>query len=368
MRIGIDGNEANVTTRVGVNQYAYQLLKHINFLDQENEYIIYLSSLPLADMPRPSINWDYKVLPGSGKWIIKSLTPYLLSNKDKIDVFFSPSHYTPPIARIPLICSIMDIGYLENSAQFPKLIFWQLKYWSAWSIFISKSIITISKASKKDILRQYRFARNKVHVTHLAYDKYLFNTKSKITNVRRIVNSKNYFLYLGTLKPSKNIERIVSSFASLPQNIKSRHKLVIAGKKGWMYATIFNMVENLGITDNVIFTDYVPEDAKPGLIHNAKLLISPSLTEGFGIHVLEALACGTPVVISRSGSLPEVGGKAAIYVNPFNEASISEGIMKVATANTSTYNELSKASIRQANKFDWKETARKTIDIITKSV
>src|SRR3989344_7043664 len=171
MRIGIDGNEANVTTRVGVNQYAYQLLKHINFLDQENEYIIYLSSLPLADMPRPSINWDYKVLPGSGKWIIKSLTPYLLSNKDKIDVFFSPSHYTPPIARIPLICSIMDIGYLENSAQFPKLIFWQLKYWSAWSIFISKSIITISKASKKDILRQYRFARNKVHVTHLAYDK-----------------------------------------------------------------------------------------------------------------------------------------------------------------------------------------------------
>ena len=128
------------------------------------------------------------------------------------------------------------------------------------------------------------------------------------------------------------------------------------------------MVENLGITDNVIFTDYVPEDAKPGLIHNAKLLISPSLTEGFGIHVLEALACGTPVVISRSGSLPEVGGKAAIYVNPFNEASISEGIMKVATANTSTYNELSKASIRQANKFDWKETARKTIDIITKSV
>src|SRR5581483_7340888 len=168
MIIGIDGNEANITKRVGINKYAYEIIKSIHAILPNNKdliVIIYLKENPLSDMPKETPQFKYKILNGRKIWIMSKLTPYLLTNPEKIDVFFSPNHYIPPFSRVSMVCAIMDLGFLKNSEQFTKYDFWQLKYWTAWSIKRSKYVLTISNASKEDIVRQYPNSSNKIIVT-----------------------------------------------------------------------------------------------------------------------------------------------------------------------------------------------------------
>ena len=172
MNIGIDVNEANVESRVGVNKYAFKLLWELYKLNENSSsphnLIVYLKNKPLLDLPKETKNFKIKVLSGEGLWILSKLTPYLWKNPEKIEVLFSPSHYTSPFLTIPRVCSIMDLGYLEFSGQFEKKVLWQLKYWTAISIFASKQILTISEATKKDIVRHYPFASKKITVTYLS--------------------------------------------------------------------------------------------------------------------------------------------------------------------------------------------------------
>lgn len=284
------------------------------------------------------------------------------------DVFFSPSHYAPPLAPMPRFCSIMDLGYLEFSGQFQKNDFWQLKIWSAISIFVSKAVFAISNSTKKDIVRHYPFARGKVHVTPLAYDRRKFNLDIPDEDVRRIRGRysivTDYVLYLGTLKPSKNIEGLIEAFSRIGSK-KLKVKLVIAGKKGWMYEPIFEKVKKLNLEDDVIFTDFVDEKDKPALIKGAKVFVLPSFWEGFGLDVLNAMASGVPVVASNVGSLPEVVGDAGILVDPERVDSIAEGIKEVLLAPVAKYNSMVSQGLSQAGKFSWEKTARQTLEVIT---
>ncbi|MFC1624895.1 glycosyltransferase family 4 protein [Patescibacteria group bacterium] len=374
MIIGIDGNEANFKNRVGVNQYGYELLCSLRKLQDKWKYkhkiIVFLRKKPLDDMPKPSEYFDYKVLPGKKYWIIKKLTPYLIFNKDNLDIFFSPSHYVPLLSRVPRVCSIMDLGYLDFSAQFKKFDFWQLKTWTAYSIFVSKVIISISNSTKKDIMRRYPFASNKTKTALLAYDKDKFNTQVKKEDVRRIRKRysivDDYILFLSTLKPSKNIEGLIEAFNKLIEENNSLKdiKLVIAGKKGWLYKNIFKKVEELKLKEKIIFTDFIDEKDKPALFVGAKLFILPSFWEGFGLDVLNAMACGVPVVVSDKGSFPEVAGEAGVYIDPYSTNDIADGLKKVLLANEIEYNTYRKKCLEQAKKFSWKKTALKTLEIL----
>lgn len=374
MIVGIDGNEANVEKRVGVNTYAYELLWNLWKLSDEwkNEHklIVFLKNDPRSDLPKETQCFRYRVIKGGNSWILKKLIPALLKNEEKCDVFFSPSHYIPPIASIPRICSIMDLGYLEFSGQFQKKDFWQLKLWSAISIFVSKSIFAISNSTKSDIVRHYPFAKNKIYVTPLAYDDNKFNLSINDKDVRRVGSRhsivSDYILYLGTLKPSKNIEGLIEAFASIinHQSIINL-QLVIAGKKGWLFDSIFQKVKDLNLEDKVIFTDFMPEEDKPALIKGAKVFVLPSFWEGFGLDILNAMACGVPVVCSSVGSLPEVAGDAGVLIDPYNTESIAEGIKKVIFATPEKYNSMVERGLRQVKKFSWEKTARETLKVIT---
>jgi glycosyltransferase involved in cell wall biosynthesis len=368
MILGIDGNEANVGERVGVNTYAFELLRNLWKLQDEwkgdHSIIVYLKENPRQDMPEETEYFKYKVIKGGGGWVLTKLVPNLFFGRPKCDIFFSPSHYVPPVAPMPRVCSIMDLGYLEYTEQFRKIDFWQLKIWSAISIYISKAIIAISNSTKADIVRHYPFAKDKVFVTHLAYDAKRFNTKISGEDVRRVGSRysivTDYVLYLGTLKPSKNIEGLLEAFTSI-----SNLKLVIAGKKGWMFDSVFKKVKELGLEDRVLFTDYVAEEDKPALIKGAKLFVLPSFWEGFGLDALNAMACGVPVVVSNVGSLPEVVGEAGIKVDPKDPESIAKGMREVLLAPVTKYNSLVEKGLAQAKKFSWEATARETLKIIT---
>jgi glycosyltransferase involved in cell wall biosynthesis len=370
MIIGIDGNEANLKNRVGVNQYAFEILwgiaKQYKDWSKKHRVIVYLKNPPLSDLPKAQKNLTYKVLPGGGVWIVSKLTPHLLLGKEKPDVFFSPHHYTPPISAIPLVCTIHDLGYLKYSEQFRKYDFWQLKYWSAWSIYISKRIISVSNSTREDIVRHYPFASKKIEVVHHGLDKSRFNQSISPEDVRRIKEKysivSDYLLFLGTLKPSKNIEGIVSAFALLKKEFPDL-SLVIAGKKGWLYDSIFQKVESLGLK-GVIFTDFVPEKDKPALIKGAKVFLIPSFWEGFGMDAVSAMATGTPVVASSVGGLGEACGEAGVVVDPNSADSIAQGVKKVLSMSQTQYNNLINKGFTQAAKFSWDKAAEKTLKVI----
>ena len=372
MIIGIDGNEANVKNRVGVNKYAFEMIwglyKLTSDSNSSHSLIVYLKNEPQKDLPKERQNFKYKVINGGGLWIITKLTPHLFRNPDKLQVLFSPSHYTPPLLTIPRVASIMDLGYLEFSEHFEKKVLWQLTCWSAISIFVSKRILTISDSSKKDIVRHYPFAAKKTVVTLLGFDKDKFNKAPNLDDIRSIKKRysivSDYILYIGTLKPSKNIGRLIESFASLPLSQHSNLSLVIAGKKGWMYEDLYKKVKELNLQDRVVFTDFVSESDKAGLIAGAKVFVLPSLWEGFGLDVLSALALGIPAVVSTVGSLPEVAGKAGTYVDPYSIDSIAGGLIKVLNMSKSDYNKIVKLGYDQVKKFDWETCARKTLEVL----
>lgn len=370
MLIGIDGNEANIKNRVGVNQYAFEIIwgiaKSYKTWSKKYRVIVYLKNPPSQELPSHQKNFSYKVLSGGGAWIVTKLTPHLLVTSERPDVFFSPHHYLPPISTIPLVCTIHDLGYLKLSGQFRKYDFWQLKHWSAWSIFISKCIIAVSNSTREDIVRHYPFASKKIRVVHHGYDGKLFNRSISDEDVRRIKEKyhivNDYLFFLGTLKPSKNIEGIVGAFGEIKKEFPGL-SLVIAGKKGWLYETIFEKSKEMGLRD-VIFTDFVPENDKAPLIKGARAFVTPSFWEGFGMDVISAMAVGTPVVASSEGGLGEVCGEAAAIVDPNSVESIAEGVKKVLSMDKSQYNTLIERGLGQAAKFSWEKATAQTLTVL----
>lgn len=380
MIIGIDGNEANIKNRVGVNQYAYDMLWALHRLTSEagkisliskackpHRLIVYLKNRPLKELPKPTKNLQYKILPSGPLWIATRLTPYLLFGFQKPDVLFAPSHYLPPISTVSQVCVIHDLAYLENSGQFSKPTFWQLKYWTARSVSISKSIIAVSNSTKEEIVRHYPKAKNKISVIYHGYDKNRFNTQISPQKIKSIQNKYlivgEYILYLGTLKPSKNIEQLVESFAKISKD-RPNLSLVIAGKKGWLYDEIFKKVKKLKLDNKIIFTDFLPEEDKPALMAGAKVLATPSLTEGFGMIAIESMACGTPVVVSEIPAFGEVVADAGIFVDPNSTSSIAEGIDKILNMPKVSYNKLVSKGLKRASEFSWEKAARQTLEVL----
>lgn len=371
MKIAIDGNEANevrtgIKGRVGVNNYAFKLLRELHFLLTDNkdlEFTIFLKNKPGKDMPPEKDGWKYKVLPGRGAWILRKLTPHLIF-REKFDVFFTPNHYLPFVPNLPKICTIHDLGYLVFSGQFSKIQYWQLKYWSANSIYVSKCIITPSEFTKKDIVRHYKVSPNKIISIHHGLDVSGLLKNTKDTVVRHTLEkfgiSKDYVIFVGALKPSKNLEGLIDAFALLHESYPNL-ELVIAGPKGWMFEKIFEKVKKYNLTDKVLFTGFISDEDKYLLIKNAKAFLLVSFWEGFGMDVVNALYLGTPVVLSKIGSLREVAGSAGIYVDPNTSESIKNGIKEVLEMPKLEYNKLIETGKKVATQYSWKKSAMKTL-------
>lgn len=173
----------------------------------------------------------------------------------------------------------------------------------------------------------------------------------------------NYVLTVGTLEPRKNQIRLVEAFHLMRQRGAAPNlKLVLAGRKGWLYEDLFRRVEELGLTKDVIFTGIVPDKDLPALMNGALMFVYPSLYEGFGLPVLEAMACGVPVITSNRSSLPEVVGDAGLLVDPENESALAEALI-VILSNQARRQKMSRRGISQAARFSWEEAARQTLKV-----
>ena len=375
MFIGIDGNEANIKNRVGSNVYAFELLRSIYKICPSNvKFKIYLKQKPLNDLPKEEEWWQYKVLKPSFMYTQWRLPLELYLSKNKPDVFFTPGHYAPRFSPIPTVISIMDLAFLRFPGQFRKRDLYQLVNWTKYSVKNASHIFTISEFTKKEIVHFYKYPEEKITVTYPGIDKSVKRQASSVKRqeIKRKYNiGDKYFLYIGTLQPRKNLIHLIEAFKKITccMTPDACCQLVIAGKKGWMYEEIFNKVKQLGLEDKVIFTGYVSEEEKQILLKNALAFVLPSLYEGFGIPVLEAMQAGCPIVISRNSSLPEVGRDAAIYIeNPEKVDSIQKSMQKMVKLAPEERNKLIEKGYKQAEKFSWEMCAEKTQEILRKFI
>lgn len=373
MIIGIDGNEANQKKLVGVGQFAFNVIFQLEKIDKKNQYFIYLKEKPLPDLPKERPGWHYKMF-GPGKlWTQIALPLKLFTQKEKIDMFFSPSHYAPRFSPCPTVISIMDLWHHRHPEQFAKKDLYQLINWERYSVKKSSRIVTISEFSKSEIIKIYNYPEERITVAYPGYRKFQIpnssahdksQTNSKIQKIKKKFKINNeYILYLGTLQPKKNLLGLIEAFKILTLQLpNTNYSLVISGKKGWLYNEIFEKVKELKLEDKIIFTDFIGESEKPYLILGAKCFILPSFYEGFGIPVLEAMSLGVPVAISNTSSLPEVGGKAAFYFDPQKPQEIAETILRVVKLNFEERQKVATLGKRQAEKFSWEKCAKKVLE------
>jgi glycosyltransferase involved in cell wall biosynthesis len=229
------------------------------------------------------------------------------------------------------------------------------------------AIIAVSQATKADIVRILGVDTSKVHVVYEAPSP-RFRVVESAAELERVRHSyglpPQLILYVGTIEPRKNLVRLLEAYARLRERRGITQPLVLAGRRGWKDKAVYAAVERLGLDGTVRFLGYVPTNDLVTLYNLADLVAFPSLYEGFGLPVLEAMACGTPVVTSPKGSLPEVAGDAAQFVDPYDVESIAAGLWRVLR-DPARREELCSRGLAQAARFSWDKATRQTRQIYT---
>ena len=220
MKIGLDGNEANVKNRVGSGVYASELLKEFA-KNKDHTFKVYLKEKPRDDLPKETVNFKYLVF-GPKKFWTRIALPAKLAFGPKLDVFFSMGHYGPLFSKVPYVVTIFDLSYLHFPELFKKDDLYQLTDWSKRSILKSKHIFAISQSTKEDIIKNYRVDPSKITVTYMGYDpRFKKQPEHQIKNVKNKYGIKgDYIIFVGTLQPRKNIERLIEAYSQLTRNQK----------------------------------------------------------------------------------------------------------------------------------------------------
>lgn len=375
MIIGIDGNEANVSRRVGVSEFAYELLqqfanleiRHFDYTQRKKlKFEIFLKDRPMSDFPNVSENWQYKVFGPKKLWTQLALPAHLLLSKSKPDIFFTPSHYAPRFSPCPTVISIMDVAYAHYPQLFAKKDLYQLEQWTKYSVKKASAIITISEASKRDILKTYTLSEDKVSVVYpgikpmQGLTPHIYPTQEL---QRKFGIKEKYLLFVSTLQPRKNIVRLIEAFSRLKETKDHKLQLVIVGKKGWLYEEILAAPDQFAVSQDVLFLDFVSNDELAVLYQHAQAFVFPSLYEGFGLPILEAMKYGCPVITSNVSSMPEAGGDAAEYVDPLDVEDITKKIEKVLSDGSLRKEMIAKGK-KQIEKFSWEKAGKETLEVL----
>ena len=290
-----------------------------------------------------------------------------LIRKDRPDILhitgFAGPKFLKDAVKITTVNDLIGMIYPGNLAPVSRF------YWQRWlpaCVKNSSLIIAISEHTKRDIVRLLGISPDKIRVTYLAANK-SFRYISDRQNLHGVlkkygINSK-YILSVGTIEPRKNFANLIKAFALYLERIKKEEiSLVIVGGKGWAYNECLKAAIGMGIQRHVIFCDYVDDSDLPIIYNMAELFIFPSLYEGFGLPVLEAMCCATPVICSNTSSLPEVTADAAVLIDPFNRPEMTNAIENVLS-DRGLKKSLSDKAMRQSSRFSWSRTARETISV-----
>lgn len=369
MRIAIDAL-ALKNDFSGIDIYIYNFIKEIQKIDNINTYFIFISDkLRLEKELSAKDNFIFKVVSHTSNplWRIfyeQIILPWRLLRL-KVDIFHSPIFILPLVCPIKSIITVHDISFKI----YPEFISWPKRLY--YNFFVRHSlnkagkIIAISKNTKVDLIRLFGIPEKKIEavyygrdISYRPLDRNL--AKDKVSETFGI--NDEFILYVGRIEPRKNLSRLIEAFHRIKREDNIKHKLVIAGHYDWQYKNIFNLAQQLGLKDKIIFLGYVKSNELIYLYNASDLFIYPSLYEGFGLPVLEAMACGVAVITSNDSSLREITSGGAFLVNPYNIQELREAIRRLLR-DTFLRNNLAQRGLERIKEFSWQSNALKTKDL-----
>lgn len=351
MIIGIDASRAGLADKTGTENYSSELIQE-------------LLALPEASRHKWRL-YNRQNIPWRRFWTQGGLALELL--KHPPDVLFIPAHTLPIIRRskIKTVVTIhgLEYEYLPEFYKFPQKLY--LNKSTEYAVKHADRLIAVSRWTKTQLVNRLGADPEKITVIHegvgqrILASKIYHLTSDYARQIRHKYNlPKNYILFVGTIQPRKNLVRLIEAFSKI-YDLKSNISLVIAGKLGWMYEEILAAAKSKPVK----FIGRVAEADLAAVYKMAQLFVWPSLMEGFGLPVLEAMTLGVPVICSNRGALPEVAGKAALMVDPEDTAGIAGAIQLVLT-NSELREGLIEAGFRQAARFSWERAAKLTLKVL----
>jgi glycosyltransferase involved in cell wall biosynthesis len=352
VRIAIDASRTTVQQMTGTEHYATQLIAALIQQNRNHPLTLYYRDAPPHKVFSTSSLVTHRVIPFRRAWTHVRFAAELW--RDKPDVTFVPAHTLPALFPGRGVVTVHDLGFKYFPQAHPTgqrlYLDWTTRY-SAWRASI---VLADSQATARDLTRFYGTPAEKIRVVYPGVDKPVVGDTAA---VRRKYNlPERYFLYIGTLQPRKNIARIAQAYAQWWSKHQSKGiGLVLAGSKGWL----FDEAWVAGIP-NVHLPGYIDDADKGALYAGAMALVFPSLHEGFGFPVIEAMHCGAPVITSRTSSLPELAGDAAILVNPEEVFTIADALEDIAR-NDALRQSLREKGYVQAAKFTWEKAAEQAL-------
>lgn len=358
--LAIDASRTTVSQPTGTESYALNLIRALLQLDTAYQWQLYFRDQPPLQLFPRNDRVEHYVIPVPRLWSHLGLAWGMLRRPPA--GLFIPAHIRPLFCLAPTVVTVHDLGYLH----FPDTYPWQQRaYLDAATRYSSRHaehILADSKATRRDLIDHYQIEASKVTVVHPGFD------HTPFTNAQRAARPgdlpSTYLLHVGTLQPRKNLLRLLEAFARLRDHA-SKPTLVLVGQHGWLDTSIRQQVKRLGLEARVRFLGYVSQSDLPSLYAHATAYVVPSLYEGFGFTPLEAMACGTPVVCSDGGSLPEVVGEAALVVPAKDTTSLTNAIRQLLPGgNQELRRRLIARGYKQSRRFTWMHSAQQTLNVL----
>lgn len=363
MLIGYDGRFiTNMPTGNGI--YAIRLIKAISHMDCSNQYRVYIPG------PNPATP------DGLGKNVlIRKMNPLHRSAWLRVPILFPMelrrfpvdifhAHYTiPPFTKAKVVMTLHDFFWIIYPEQFVSIKRIPVTYTIKKSIARADRILVGTSYIKKQTMEYFGVEDDRIEVIPYGLDQRFFkrSDRKQLTKVQQKYGiDSSYILAVGDIHPRKNLERLLKAFAILPE--RRDVKLVLVGKALWKTKELYEHIKNMDLEKSVITTGYVSDEDLPLLYQDAKVFCYPSLYEGFGFPILEAMASGVPVAISNTTSCPEVGGNAAVYFDPLSVEDIAAKLSQTLT-DSQLRDKCISVGVEWAHSFTWEKTARRTIDV-----
>jgi len=348
----------------GVGSYVRNLARRLAALDRENQYTLYVS--PENAVHFEGLGPNVRLVQGpAGRprralWEQAELPLDLV--RRQVDLFHGPGFVVPLFGACPRIVTLHDMTF----SLFPREhTFARRHYFNVMVPLSARAadiIIAISESTRTDLVRLLGVKPEKVRVIHLAAGEEFRPGRDpdRLLQVRRKYGiERRMILYLGMIEPRKNLQRLVGAFARL-KDLREECCLVLAGSLGWGGNDLLRAVEAHGLKEEVILPGYLDDADLPALYSAAEVFVYPSLYEGFGIPVLEAMACGTPVITSKVSSMPEIAGDAAVLVDPLSVDDLAGALSRVLL-NKNQQQQMSERGLQRSRQFTWERTARETL-------
>lgn len=365
MRIGIDFTAA-IQQRAGIGRYTRELVRALAGLDDVNQYVLFQAHLgaQVTAGTWPA-NFRIRSIPVTDHWLSifwqRLRIPLPVETfTGCIDIFHSPDFVLPPVWRAHTVLTIHDLSFLTTPETFEPGLQAYLTQAVPRAVARAGHILADSKSTRDDLVAYLGVAPDRITVAYPGVDPDFrpLDDRSIKAVCDRYRLTRPFILSVSTLQPRKNYPALIEAYARLKSmgGQATELSLVVVGSKGWLYQEIFETVERLGVSDQVRFLGFVRDEDLPALYNAAEVFALPSLYEGFGLPVLEALACGTPVVTSNVSSLPEVAGDAALLVSPHDVEALSQALYRTLTDRELRVT-LRRRGLIQARRFTWQQTA-----------